>query len=313
MDGGRAKARSSLRASCERGWSATSRSCASTGRSRSTSRLGLTGPRDLAVAGSRRGHRSRTDVADRGGRPAGQRGRPPSPSSRPGATRRPESSRAAEEHRCDLIVMGAESRHGWGRIAHPPVASRVARHAFGVPVVFVPAPAPDQSPARGARGFSPFSLPTDLSPAGNRAVPFAYALVAAHGGVVELCHVHERAAGHAGLRRTIAPRASSAPRSGRASRVPCARSIPAEAERLGITTHVTVIDGGKAAEAIAQAAERLVVDAIVLGSHGKGGAAGLLLGSVSQSVVHRARRPVLVVPSALTDGSRQRSEGRNTP
>jgi nucleotide-binding universal stress UspA family protein len=72
---------------------------------------------------------------------------------------------------------------------------------------------------------------------------------------------------------------------------------------LGISTHVTVIDGGKAAEAIGQAAERLVVDAIVLASHGRGGAARSLLGSVSHAVVRRARHPVLVVPSGPVHGS----------
>lgn len=82
--------------------------------------------------------------------------------------------------------------------------------------------------------------------------------------------------------------------------------VPTDAERQGITAHVTVIDGGKAAEAITQAAERLVVDAIVLGSHGKSGAVGALSGSVSQATVHRARRPVLVVPSNLAHESNKR-------
>ena len=206
---------------------------------------------------------------------------------------------AAEEHASDLIIMGAESRHGWGRIAHPAVASRVTNHAFGVPVVFVPAPPPDQA-RRDVPRILTVLVPTDLSPAGNHAIRFAYSLVAAHGGVVELCHVHERM-------RDMPPYVYDPPEGKlgvdeRARLEGALRAlIPADAERLGITTHVTVIDGGKAAEVIGQAAERLLVDAIVLGSHGKGGAVGLLLGSVSQSVVHRARRPVLVVPSALTD------------
>ena len=71
--------------------------------------------------------------------------------------------------------------------------------------------------------------------------------------------------------------------------------VPAEAEKLGITTHVSVIDGGKAAETIMQAAERLNVDAISLGSHGRGGLARALLGSVAEEVVRRSTRPVLVV------------------
>ncbi len=210
---------------------------------------------------------------------------------------------AAEAHAADLIVMGAESRHGWGRVAHPPVASRVVQQAFGVPVVFVPAPAADLL-RRGVPRILTVLVPTDLSPAGNSAVPFAYALVSAHGGVVELCYVHERVLD---LPAYVydRPEGKLAPEERARIEGVLRALIPADAERMGITTHVTVIDGGKAAEAITQASERLVVDAIVLGSHGRGSAVGLLLGSVSQSVVRRARRPVLVVPGARADGAQK--------
>jgi nucleotide-binding universal stress UspA family protein len=215
---------------------------------------------------------------------------------------------AANEHDADLIVMGAESRHGWSRIAHPPVSSRVARHAFGIPVVFVPAPPASES-RREVPAIFTVLAPTDLSTAGNRAVPFAYSLVSAHGGVVELCHVHERSLPNP-------PYAYDRPEdklgSNERARVETALRalVPAEAEGLGITTHVTVIDGGKAAEAITQAAERLHVDAIVLGSHGRGGAIRALLGSVSHAVVHRAQHPVLVVPSGPVQKSSHVEEKR---
>jgi nucleotide-binding universal stress UspA family protein len=71
--------------------------------------------------------------------------------------------------------------------------------------------------------------------------------------------------------------------------------VPPEAEKLGITTHVSVIDGGKAAEAIVQAAERFNVDAISLASRGRGGLARALLGSVATEVVRHSTRPVLVI------------------
>jgi len=259
-------------------------------------RLGLTGARDLAapdpavVADLERAMRLQVGVLSGAGKtsyaiePAWG-----DPASRLFA--------AASEHHADLIIMGAESRRGLARIAHPPVASRVAKHAFGVPVVFVPAPTGDDS-RHEVPGIFTVLAPTDFSPAGNRAVPFAYSMVTAHGGVVELCHVHERALSNP-------PYAYDRPE-GRLSDGERVRIetelralVPTDAERQGITTHVTVIDGGKAAEAIAQAAERLVVDAIVLGSHGRSGGVGALLGSVSQATVHRARRPVLLVPSHL--------------
>ena len=66
---------------------------------------------------------------------------------------------------------------------------------------------------------------------------------------------------------------------------------------MGITSQVRIIDGGRAGEAIRQAAERLGADAIVLGAHGHGRAHEALLGSVSGDVVRHARRPVFVIPA----------------
>lgn len=211
---------------------------------------------------------------------------------------------AAAEHDADLIVMGAESRRGIARIAHPPVASRVAKHAFGVPIVFVPAPTRDDA-RHEVPGIFTVLAPTDLSPAGNLAVPFAYSMVTAHGGVVELCHVHERALSNPPYAYDRLEGELSDSERVRIE-TELRALVPADAERQGITTHVTVVDGGKAAEAITQAAERFAVDAIVLGSHGKSRAAGALLGSVSQATVQRARRPVLVVPSSLTRDPNER-------
>jgi nucleotide-binding universal stress UspA family protein len=208
---------------------------------------------------------------------------------------------AASAHGCDLLVMGAESHHGLARIAHPAVASGVAHKASRISVVFVP-PAPAISAAARVPVIGTVLAPTDLSPAGNRAVPFAYSLLAAHGGVVELCHVHERS--------LPAPPYVYDRQDGKVSGAEraCLESelralVPRDAARMGITTHVSVIDGAHAADAIVQAAERLGADTIVLGSHGRSAVARALMGSVSQGVVRHARRPVLVVPSSRNEAS----------
>jgi len=54
---------------------------------------------------------------------------------------------------------------------------------------------------------------------------------------------------------------------------------------------------GEAVAKILQEAERLGADWIVLGSHGHGALYNLLAGSVCQGVVHKAKRPVVIVPS----------------
>lgn len=201
----------------------------------------------------------------------------------------------AHERQASLLVMGAESRHGLALVTHAPVAEHVARQASDLAVLFVPLRAPEREDERLPAIMTVLAA-TDLSAAGSRAVPFAYALLSGQGGVVELCHVHERALADPPYayearkgRLTAAERAELETR--------LRALIPAEAERLGITTHVNVIDGGKAGEALVQAAERLWADAVVVGTHGRGGAARALVGSVADEVVRRSGRPVFVVPA----------------
>ncbi len=55
------------------------------------------------------------------------------------------------------------------------------------------------------------------------------------------------------------------------------------------------VEPGEPASKIIEAANNWQADLIVMGSHGRGKVQGLLLGSVSQGVLHNARCPVLVV------------------
>jgi nucleotide-binding universal stress UspA family protein len=201
---------------------------------------------------------------------------------------------AVEEREADLLVVGAHERHGAAAVLTSSIAQRLLRQARYVPIAVVPADA----------GGKPVAIPrlrtvlavTDLSPFGNAAVAHAYALARGARGVVELCHVHERALASP----SYAYDAPGAP----IGDLELARLlkelralVPSEAQSLGIATHVSVVDGGKPAEAIVQASERLDVDAIVLGSHGRGGLAHTVLGSVAADVVQRSRRPVYVIRS----------------
>ena len=54
---------------------------------------------------------------------------------------------------------------------------------------------------------------------------------------------------------------------------------------------------GPTIQTILQEADRLQVDMIVMGSHGHGPVRQLLVGGVSEGVLHKSRCPVLVVPT----------------
>ena len=69
-----------------------------------------------------------------------------------------------------------------------------------------------------------------------------------------------------------------------------------EARKQGVKAHMLELTG-LADDAIVETAERLGVDLIVLGTHGRRGVARFLLGSVASQVVARARCPVLTVRS----------------
>jgi nucleotide-binding universal stress UspA family protein len=200
---------------------------------------------------------------------------------------------AVEDREADLLVVGAHERKGIAGIFTSSIAQRLARHARYVPIAVVPADHTTVKPSGLPRLHTVLAV-TDLSPLGNSAIPHAYSLVRGAAGVVELCHVHERS--------LPTPAYAYDSPDGKISQIELARVlkdlrglVPAEAQSLGIASHASVIDGGKPAEAIVQASERLDVDAIVLASHGRGGLARTVLGSVASEVVQRARRPVYVV------------------
>jgi nucleotide-binding universal stress UspA family protein len=68
------------------------------------------------------------------------------------------------------------------------------------------------------------------------------------------------------------------------------------AEEKGVGAQEEILEGN-AAEQIVEIARARDAAMIVVGSRGLGAIAGALLGSVSSAVIHRADRPVLVVPS----------------
>jgi len=77
------------------------------------------------------------------------------------------------------------------------------------------------------------------------------------------------------------------------------RQIQEIADRLrqtGLDTTALLVQGD-AVEAMLEEASKLDVDMIVVGSHGRGAMHQLLVGSVSEGVLHKSECPILVVPT----------------
>jgi nucleotide-binding universal stress UspA family protein len=77
------------------------------------------------------------------------------------------------------------------------------------------------------------------------------------------------------------------------------RQIQAIADRLrkaGLDAKALLVHGATV-DTILKEASDLDVDMIVVGTHGRGAMYQLLMGSVSEGVLHKSRRPVLVIPT----------------
>ena len=67
------------------------------------------------------------------------------------------------------------------------------------------------------------------------------------------------------------------------------------ASENGITANTQIVKGNVSEEGIIETAEKLKIDLIVMGSHGRKGFQKLLLGSFAQDVLKGTKLPVLIV------------------
>lgn len=74
-------------------------------------------------------------------------------------------------------------------------------------------------------------------------------------------------------------------------------------QEAGVRYRATMEDG-RPASVIAQVADSVDANVIVVGRRGRGGVAELVLGSVSHELVLHARRPVLLIPAVRTPSGR---------
>jgi nucleotide-binding universal stress UspA family protein len=72
-----------------------------------------------------------------------------------------------------------------------------------------------------------------------------------------------------------------------------------ELRKAGVEATALLLQG-PTAETILKEADRLDVDAILMGTHARGAVRELLIGSVSKQVLHQSTRPILLIPPHAT-------------
>jgi nucleotide-binding universal stress UspA family protein len=147
--------------------------------------------------------------------------------------------------------------------------------------------------------FNSIIWATDGSAAADQAMPYVKSLASENHAEVVVLHADQLLMGRGGGQHVIADEED------------VRTKIETQAKELsdaGITSTARVVIiavGAGPAQTIAETAEELGSDLIVVGTRGHTTLGGLLLGSVTHRLLHIAPCPVLTVPSRSSDESAQ--------
>ncbi|HEX2676949.1 MAG TPA: universal stress protein [Polyangiales bacterium] len=197
---------------------------------------------------------------------------------------------SAEEH-VDLVVVGSHER-SLRRSLWRASTSRTVLQRASTNVVCVPAP--KHTRIEAARSFRNVLVATDFSEVGNAGIALAYR-AAEHGGVVHVVHV-AKDRGHfpTDPHDIFVPEPAYEEPQLKLARERLAELVHGAPLAEHRVTRLYVLESNHVAEAIAQAAERLAADLICIGTHGRSGLAKLALGSVTQDLLTRTSKPILL-------------------
>ncbi|MFF7215205.1 universal stress protein [Streptomyces sp. NPDC008238] len=180
----------------------------------------------------------------------------------------------AQSRAAELVVVGSRGMGGFVGLLLGSTAVHLAAHGQ-CPVMVV-----SERPSAGG----PVLLGVDGSPAGADAVGFAFTEAALRGADLLALHAGPHAAGEPG----------EATRAG--ERLVAEAVAERREDHPGVTVRTKAVRGGTRETLIE---ESRTAQLLVVGARGRGGFAGLVLGSVSQALLHHAHCPVAVVRGSL--------------
>ena len=190
-----------------------------------------------------------------------------------------------EAEHARLVVLGSRGLGGWSGLMVGSVASQVTTHAQ-CPVVVIP-----HDPRPHAHEGPTVVVGVDGSKASAKAIDFAFDQAEALGAQVVALHAWTTSI------RNYADGASmfqfDAQKIEDEARLLVAESVAGAAADHPDVQWRTELVSGSAAQALVRRAGS--ADLVVVGSRGRGGFTGLLIGSVGQSVLHHAQSPVAIV------------------
>ena len=144
--------------------------------------------------------------------------------------------------------------------------------------------------------FEHFLVTTDFSADADRAVAVAFRLAEDHGARVTLCHVLDAVRPpnpiYAHYYPTELFKPEVAHRAEENALKELRARVPAE---LAAVPHDCVVSHGDPADEVVRHAEERSCDLILMSTHGRTGIRHVLLGSVAEKVLRRARCSVMVV------------------
>jgi nucleotide-binding universal stress UspA family protein len=185
-----------------------------------------------------------------------------------------------------MVVVGSHGRGGFARLLLGSSSGAVAAHAE-VPVVVTRGTVADE-----AWRFGPVVVGVDGSAVSESAIDFAFAAASLRGRGLVVVHAWSQPDPFVDEAYAVLSEASTRQTE---ARLAVSESLAGWREKYPDVEITEVIADGHPVDALLAEASAARAALVVVGSRGRGGFAGLLLGSVSRGVLHHATCPVAVV------------------